>query len=174
MDQARPTTSKFEREIWRRPFTVECAWKPRGNLNRGRIQGHHPIFLPDSSPFTRKLVHRSHVDTTRRSGPYHDQSARAILGTAFKSTRRKRSQGVFRLQAVSGYGTGKTASWTPIHWLHRGGAPHLRLSELILQGPSSTVSEPKQKERPILHCTRAVLPEDYSWKYYQAWKPVNS
>ena len=30
---------------------------------RGRIQGHYPIFLPDSSPFTRKLVHRSHVDT---------------------------------------------------------------------------------------------------------------
>ena len=87
MDQASPTTSKFEREIWRRPFTVECARKPRGNLNRGRIQGHYPIFLSDSSPFTRKLVHRSHVDTTRRSGPYHDQSARAILGTAFKSTR---------------------------------------------------------------------------------------
>ena len=30
---------------------------------RGRIQGHYPIFPPDSSPFTRKLVHRSYVDT---------------------------------------------------------------------------------------------------------------
>ena len=30
---------------------------------KGRIQGHYPIFLPDSSPFTSKLVHRSHVDT---------------------------------------------------------------------------------------------------------------
>ena len=30
---------------------------------RGRIQGHYPIFLPDSAPYTRKLIHRSHVDT---------------------------------------------------------------------------------------------------------------
>ena len=30
---------------------------------RGRIQGHYPIFPPDSSPFTSKLVHRSYVDT---------------------------------------------------------------------------------------------------------------
>ena len=39
--------------------------KPGGNLLecRGRIQGHYPIFLPDSLPFTRKLVNRSHVDT---------------------------------------------------------------------------------------------------------------
>ena len=29
----------------------------------GRIQGHYPIFLPDSAPYTRKLIHRSHVDT---------------------------------------------------------------------------------------------------------------
>ena len=29
----------------------------------GRIQGHYPIFPPDSSPFTRKLVHRSYVYT---------------------------------------------------------------------------------------------------------------
>ena len=39
-----------------------------------------------------------------------------------------------------------------------------------LQGPSSTVSE----ERPILHCAHAVLNKDYSWKYYQTWRPVNS
>ena len=159
MDQARPTTSKFEREIWRRPFTVECAWKPRGNLNRGRIQGHHPIFLPDSSPFTRKLVHRSHVDTTRRSGPYHDQSARAILGTAFKSTRRKRSQGVFRLQAVSGYGTGKTASWTPIHWLHRREHPIWGYRNWFCR--AHQVPYQSQNRRKGLSCI--VCMQSYTW-----------
>ena len=41
-----------------------------------------------------------------------------------------------------------------------------------MQGPSSTVSEPKQKERPILHCAHAVLHKDYSWKYYQTWRPI--
>ena len=30
---------------------------------RGRIHGHYPIFLPDSAPYTRKLIHRSQVDT---------------------------------------------------------------------------------------------------------------
>ena len=30
---------------------------------RGRIQGHYPVFLPDSAPYKRKLIHRSHVDT---------------------------------------------------------------------------------------------------------------
>ena len=30
---------------------------------RGRIQGHYPIFLPDSLPFICKLLHRSHVNT---------------------------------------------------------------------------------------------------------------
>ena len=30
---------------------------------KGRIQGHYPIYLPDSAPYTRKLVQRSHVDT---------------------------------------------------------------------------------------------------------------
>ena len=47
------------------------------------------------------------------------------------------------------------------------GSTPFEVSELILQGPSSTVSEQKQKERPILHCAHAVLHEDYSWKYYQ-------
>ena len=59
---------------------------------RGRIQGHYLIFQPDSSPFT-----------------HHDQSTRAILGTAFKGTRKTSSQGVFRLQAFSG----------PWHWKRR-------------------------------------------------------
>ena len=30
---------------------------------RGRIQGHYPIFLPDSVHYKRKLIHRSHVNT---------------------------------------------------------------------------------------------------------------
>ena len=30
---------------------------------RGRIQGHYPIFLLDSVPYTRKQIHQSHVDT---------------------------------------------------------------------------------------------------------------
>ena len=30
---------------------------------RGRIQGHYPIFLPDSALYTRKLVQREHVQT---------------------------------------------------------------------------------------------------------------
>ena len=47
------------------------------------------------------------------------------------------------------------------------GSTPFEVSELIFQGPSSTVSEQKQKERPILHCVHAVLHEDYSWKYYQ-------
>ena len=33
---------------------------------RGRIQGHYPIILPDSSPFTRMLVHRSRIDIQHR------------------------------------------------------------------------------------------------------------
>ena len=63
------------------------------------------------------------------------------------------------------------------HWQHcllnsypltaQMGSPHSRLSKLILQCLSITVSEPKQKERPILHYVHAVLHKDYSWKYYQ-------
>ena len=145
-----------------------------------RVQRKNSRPLPHI--FTRPLPLHSQISspitcrhTARRSDPYHDQSARAILGTAFKGTRRISSQGVFRLQAVSGYsiGAGNTASWTSIHWPHRGEHP-IRSAELILQGPSSTISEPKQKERPILHCAHAVLHKDYSWKYYQTWRPVNS
>ena len=93
-----------------------------------RVQGKNSRPLPHI--FTRPLALHSQISspitcrhTARRSDPYHDQSARAILGTAFKSTRRISSQGVFRLQAVSGYGTGNTASWTSIHWPHRGEHP---------------------------------------------------
>ena len=93
-----------------------------------RVQGKNSRPLPHI--FTRPLALHSQISspitcrhTARRSDPYHDQSARAILGTAFKGTRRISSQGVFRLQAVSGHGTGNTASWTPIHWPHRGEHP---------------------------------------------------
>ena len=93
-----------------------------------RVQGRNSRPLPHL--FTRLLALHSQISspitcrhTARRSDPYHDQSARAILGTAFKGTRRISSQGVFRLQAVSGHGTGNTASWTPIHWPHRGEHP---------------------------------------------------
>ena len=93
-----------------------------------RVQGKNSRPLPHI--FTRLLALHSQISSpitcrhpARRSYPYHDQSARAILGTAFKGTRRISSQGVFRLQAVSGYGTDNTASWTPIHWPHRGEHP---------------------------------------------------
>ena len=87
----------------------EHPWKSRKNLRSTR------------SGFTRDPLWDSR-HTARRSGPYYDQSARRMLGTA-KGTRRISSQCVFRLQAVSGYGTGNTASWTPIHWLRRGEHP---------------------------------------------------
>ena len=73
----------------------EHPWKSRKNLRSTR------------TGFTRDPLSDSR-HTARRSGPYYDQSARRILGTA-KGTRRISSQCVFRLQAVSGYGTGNTA-----------------------------------------------------------------
>ena len=30
---------------------------------RGCLQGHYPIYLPDSAPFTKKFVQRTHVET---------------------------------------------------------------------------------------------------------------
>ena len=69
----------------------------------------------------RSMITCRHI--ARRSGPYHDQSTRAILVTAFKGTRKTSFQGVFRLQAFSGYGTSNTASWTPSHWPYRGEHP---------------------------------------------------
>ena len=79
-----------------------------------RVQRKNSRPLPHI--FTRPLPLHSQISspitcrhTARRSDPYHDQSARAILGTAFKGTRKTSSQGVFRLQAFSG----------PWHWQSR-------------------------------------------------------
>ena len=30
---------------------------------RGRIEGQYPIYLPDSTPYTKTLVHQAHMDT---------------------------------------------------------------------------------------------------------------
>ena len=93
-----------------------------------RVQRKNSRPLPHI--FTRPLPLHSQISspitcrhTARRSDPYHDQSARAILGTAFKGTRKTSSQSVFRLQAFSGHGTGNAASRTPTHWPHRGEHP---------------------------------------------------
>ena len=138
---------------------------------RGRIQGHYPIFPPDSSPFTRKLVHRSYVDTLHGGVALTITKVRELYWVP-----RLRALVKQVLRACSGCKQFQAMATPPPGLLpiDQRGAPHSRLSELILQDPSSTVSEPKQKERPILHCTHAVLHEDYSWKYYQTWRPVNS
>ena len=91
---------------------------------RGRIQGHYPIFPPDSSPFTRKLVHRSYVDTlhggvaltiTKVRELYWVPRLRALVKQVLRAC-----SGCKRFQ---GHGTGKAASWTPTHWPHRGSTP---------------------------------------------------
>ena len=53
-----------------------------------------------------------------------------------------------------GYGTGNTALLNSILQTVQRGAPHLKLSGLILHDPLST--DPKHKERPILHCIDVV------------------
>ena len=90
----------------------------------GRIQGHYPIFPPDSSPFTRKLVHRSYVYTlhggealtiTKVRELYWVPRLRALVKQVLRAC-----SGCKRFQ---GHGTGKAASWTPTHWPHRGSTP---------------------------------------------------
>ena len=121
---------------------------------RGRNQGHYPSFCQTPHP---SLTHKftNHMST--------------LHCVALTMTKVQELYWVPNLRAHIKQVLSTFSLW---HWQHRllysypltiqRGAPHSRLSGFILQGPSNTISEPKQKERPILRCTHTVLHEDYS------------
>ena len=59
---------------------------------RGRIAGQYPMFLPENSKFTRKVVEQTHLTTLPWSSFNHDTSQRTILGTKVTSNGEKGSK----------------------------------------------------------------------------------
>ena len=114
---------------------------------RGRIQGHYPIFLPDSLPFICKLLHRSHVNTlhggealtmTKVWQLYWVPHLRALI--------KKTSQGVLRLQAVF----------------------FVRMQSYMWIIPGSTTKPGDQwipKKLKTAHCLLWVYGEDIFWQW---------
>ena len=51
----------------------------------GRIQGHHPVYLPDKSIYAEKIVEEAHL-ATLHGGVSHDEFARSVPDTATEET----------------------------------------------------------------------------------------
>ena len=89
---------------------------------------------------------------------------RALVKQVLKSVFQAAS--VFRL-----HGTGNAASLDLLPTDRTEGSAPFEVIGVDFAGPIKyRIKAKNRRERPILHCTRAVLPEDYSWKYYQTWQ----
>ena len=107
---------------------------------RGRIQGHYPIILPDSSPFTRMLVHRSHIDTLHRGVALTMTKVRELywvpcLGALVKQVLRacsgcKRFQGMALATPPPGFlPTDRTEGSTPFEFATQPQSPDIQALE---------------------------------------------